>query len=59
MNLSERMIEYRAKERISQNDLAERVGVTKQTIYSIENGYQDPSKVTRAKIEMVIGKDKG
>lgn len=52
--LSERMIEYRAKERISQKELARRVGVTLQTINSIENGLQEPSKVTRAKIDLVI-----
>lgn len=54
--LSEKMIEYRAKERISQKELARRVGVTLQTINSIENGLQEPSKVTRAKIDLVINK---
>ncbi len=53
-SLSEAMIEYRAKERISQTELAKRVGVSLQTINSIENGLQEPSKVTRAKIELVI-----
>ena len=57
MTLQERMIEYRAKERITQADLAERVGVTIQTINSVENGKQDPSKITVAKIELVIGKE--
>jgi len=57
MTLQERMIEYRAKERITQGELAERVGVSKQTINSVEQGIQDPSKVTRAKIELVIGKE--
>lgn len=56
--LSERMIEYRAKERISQRELARRVGVTLQTIHSIENGLQEPSKVTRAKIDLVINAKK-
>lgn len=53
-SLSEAMIEYRAKERISQTELAKRVGVSLQTINSIENGLQEPSKVTKAKIELVI-----
>lgn len=57
MTLQERMIEYRAKERINQSELAERCGLSKQTINSIENGTQDPSKVTIAKIELVVGKD--
>lgn len=57
MKLANRMIEYRAKERINQQELADRCGVSKQTIYSIENELQDPSKVTIAKIELVIGKE--
>lgn len=57
MTLQERMIEFRAKERINQQELAERCGVSKQTIYSIENEMQEPSKVTLAKIELVIGKE--
>ena len=58
MSLAERMIEYRAKERISQQELADRCGVSKQTIYSVENEMQEPSKITKAKIELVIGKEK-
>lgn len=57
MTLPERIVKYRAKERISQKELAERCGVTKQTIYSIETGLQEPSRVTIAKIELVIGKE--
>lgn len=58
MTLQERMIQYRAKERISQKELAERCGVSYQTINSVENGTQDPSKVTQAKIELVINETK-
>lgn len=57
-NLAERMIEYRAKERISQKELADRVGVSLQTINSIENGLQEPSKLTKAKIYLVIDENK-
>ena len=56
MTLQERMVEYRAKERISQSELAKRCGVSLQTINSVENGLQKPSAVTVAKIELVIGK---
>lgn len=55
MTLAERMVRYRAKERISQRQLAERCGVTLQTINSVENETQSPSRVTRMKIELVIG----
>lgn len=55
--LKDRMIQYRARERINQQELADRCGVSKQTIYSVESGLQDPSKITLAKIELVIGKE--
>ena len=55
--LQDRMIQYRAKERISQKELAERCGVSYQTINSVENGVQEPTKVTAAKIELVIGRE--
>lgn len=57
MTLKDRMIEYRARERINQEELGKRCGVSKQTVYAIENGLQDPSKVTIAKIELVVGKE--
>lgn len=57
MTLQDRMIEYRAKQRISQKELAEECGLSTQTINAVENKLQDPSKVTIAKIELVIGKE--
>ncbi len=54
MTLPEEMVRYRAKERISQTELAKRCGVSLQTINSIENGTQDPSRVTEQKIRLVI-----
>ena len=58
MTLQEKMLEYRAKNRISQGELAERCGVSKQTIHSIENGLQTPSKVTEVKIRLVVDNEK-
>lgn len=55
--LQEKMLTYRAKERISQKELARRCGVTVQTINSVENGLQEPSKLTRTKIYLVIGEE--
>lgn len=57
MTLAERMIEYRAKQSISQTELAKRCGVSYPTISAVENGIQEPTKVTQAKIELVIGKE--
>lgn len=54
MTLQELMVRYRAKERISQAKLAERCGVSTQTIYSVENGLQTPSRLTETKIRLVV-----
>ena len=58
MSLQDDMIMFRAKEHISQTELAKRAGVTLQTINSVENGHQKPSKLTEAKIRLVIGAGK-
>lgn len=57
MALQDRMIEYRARERITQGELAERCGLSVQTVNAVENGHQDPGKITQAKIELIIGKE--
>lgn len=58
MNLQEDMIRYRAKHNISQTELAKRCSVSLQTINAVENGLQEPSKLTRVKISMVIYDEK-
>lgn len=57
MTMQERLKKYRYDNVISQRELADRCGVSLQTINSIENGTQEPSLLTVAKIEAVIGKD--
>ena len=59
MKLPERMLDYRAKNNMSQRELAEKVKVTIQTINSVERGLQEPSRLTRKKIELVIGEEEG
>lgn len=58
MTLQDKMVEYRAKHGISQKVLAEKCGVSLQTINSVEQGIQKPSRVTEAKIMMIIKEDK-
>lgn len=58
MALRDEMVLYRAKERISQTEFAHRCGVSLQTICSVEKGQQSPSRVTEAKIRLVLDKDK-
>ena len=57
MSISQEMIKYRAKNRISQSEMAKRCGVSLQTIYSIENELQEPTKVTQEKIRLVIDEE--
>ena len=59
LDLAERMVEFRARTRISQGELARQCGLSLQTVNSIENGTQAPTRVTVAKIELVIGKEGG
>ena len=55
MTLKNAIVLYRAKNRLSMEKFAEKCGVTAQTIYNIESVGQRPSRVTRAKIEIVLG----
>lgn len=50
MELKEKMLDYRARNNISQRKAAAAAGITLQTWYSVENGYQKPSKMTEKKI---------
>ena len=53
-NLRQAMINYRAKERITQAELASKVGITREYLLSIESGKVIPSPVTEAKIRLVV-----
>lgn len=52
--LAEKMVLYRAKHNLSQSELASKCEVSLQTINSIENGLQNPSRLTEMKIRLVI-----
>ena len=55
--LADKILAYRATENISLKEMARRCNVTLQTIRNIETGVQDPSRVTRKKILLVIGEE--
>lgn len=55
MKLKDAIIRYRAANNLSMKDFAAQVGLSVQTIYNIESVEQNPSRVTRAKIEMFLG----
>lgn len=55
--LSERMVLFRAKNKLTQEKFAELCELSKQTICLVESGKKEPSRFTRAKIELVLGGD--
>lgn len=52
--LCQKMIDYRVKHNLSQAKFAEMCKVSKQTMCNVENGVQNPSKLTKLKILKVI-----
>ena len=53
--LSKDMLNYRAKNNITQKERARRANLTIQTVCHVERGIQTPSKLTEAKLRLVIG----
>lgn len=53
-SLGEEIVMYRAKHDMTQGEFANIAKVSKQTVCYIENGLQNPSKLTEAKIRLVI-----
>ena len=51
---AEKILAYRATNNISAREFAKMCKLSLQTVYSIENGIQTPSKITRLKIEHVL-----
>ena len=56
MDLKDRILRYRAKKGITQQEMADRVGVTRQTIAAAESG-GTISAITETKIKMLIEED--
>ena len=56
--LSKRIIDFRARHDLSMEKLAEMCNLSTQTIWALENGQQNASRLTLAKIEGVIGNDR-
>ncbi len=51
MSLTTKIREYRARDKLSQEELAQKVGVRRETIGNLENGKYNPS----LKLAMVFG----
>ena len=56
-SLKDRILRYRARHNMSQEDFANIVQVNVMTINTIETGKRKPTQLTAAKIEMVLRKD--
>lgn len=56
-SLGERILEYRARHNISQEDFANLARVNVMTINSAENEKRKPTKLTTMKIERVLRED--
>ena len=56
-NLGERVLEFRARHGMSQEDFANLVQVNVMTINAIENDKRKPLKTTAMKIEMILRED--
>ena len=52
-----RMLEYRAKHNMSQEEFANVTKLCLMTVNAIENGKREPTKLTRAKIEQELAKE--
>ena len=55
MAIRNRVKELRARHRLTQGDLAEKVGVTRQTIVSLEKGSYTPSLLLAMNLSDVLG----
>lgn len=54
VKLSDEILTYRAKNNISQAEMASICNVTKQTIFNIEHEKQVPTRLTETKIRLVL-----
>ena len=57
MSLRERILQYRAKHSMSQEDFANKCQVNVMTINTIETGKRKPTQLTQTKIEMILKED--
>ena len=55
--LREKILKYRATHDMSQEALAKKCGLSKQTLNYIETGKQNPTALTKTKILLVIEKE--
>ena len=57
MELRERITQFRAENNLSQEKFAKMCNVSRMTIFMIEKYNASTTALTRAKIELVVGKE--
>lgn len=57
-DLVKEMVNYRAKHSMSMREFAQKCSLSLQTVCSIENETQTPSRLTEGKIRLVLDADK-
>ena len=53
MVIGKRIIQYRAKHNLSQLDMAEKLGVSRELVNKLENGKLKPSKIILVKMDLL------
>lgn len=54
MKLKDAVLTYRARNNMTQNDFAQKVGLSRSTIARFESGKYNPTPLTEAKIKIII-----
>lgn len=54
MELKERLFRYRVKKNLSQQQLAEKLGCTRESINAFENGKRVPGKLLQERINILL-----
>ena len=53
MNISDRILQYRAKNNLTQMEMAEKLGSSRELINKLENGEVEPSKMILIKMDLL------
>lgn len=56
MNISDRILQHRAKNNLTQFEMAEKLGVSRELVNKLENEKTEPSKMILVKMDLL---DKG
>lgn len=53
MNISDRILQYRAKNNLTQFEMAEKLGSSRELVNKLENGKTEPSKMILVKMDLL------